>query len=302
MKKTFILNVFVAVATALGTMLLMTSCQHSDDEKEVHFQLKEHEVEVPADESNVQIAYELSAHASAADIKCTCNEQWVNNFDASQPGVIVFHVEKNMENVQREAKIEMTCGTANKQTLTVRQGARKPDFEISYQVNSSEIIMDITPAYEDSTYIFSLYDREKVPTDEDVEKEFRTEIDHLLNTTSQMGLTAEEALAQLVAKKPHPDFIHILERKYRICGIRIVYRHQNWTVLVQTCCSVCKNGKGQTVRQQTFHRGVGHKSAQGNRSFHHNFQRPIRICVFEMGKLEDLQRRRNTQHPHGIFL
>ncbi|MCI6160632.1 MAG: hypothetical protein MR681_04755 [Prevotella sp.] len=201
MKKTFILNVFVAVATALGTMLLMTSCQHSDDEKEVHFQLKEHEVEVPADESNVQIAYELSAHASAADIKCTCNEQWVNNFDASQPGVIVFHVEKNMENVQREAKIEMTCSTANKQTLTVRQGARKPDFEISYQVNSSEIIMDITPAYEDSTYIFSLYDREKVPTDEDVEKEFRTEIDHLLNTTSQMGLTVEEALAQLVAKK-----------------------------------------------------------------------------------------------------
>lgn len=191
-------------ATAIASLALVSvGCQDENGAPEAELTITSTVVSVEADGGRAEATYAIAGGEKGETVKAESDAAWIKDFDFSTSGKVVFTVEPNQEEAEREASVKLNFSD-KEGSFTVRQaGVVLPDFTIAIDENSvteASVSYTVTPKDAEMTYITMTVDKERFDSFENDEAYFRSDLDYFSDIAKGNDISLEEYLKGIIHK------------------------------------------------------------------------------------------------------
>lgn len=187
------INLRVLLSAVIAAMFFLTTgCKPQEKEKS-EILLSEEFIEVNPAGGQFTVTYE--SRGAADKLTGEPSASWINSIDLSAKGIIKFNVDKNEDEEDRTAKLELSAPSVSEPAiLTIVQKAYQP-FEVQIS-NISETGIDFTVVPEDDnmTYVATIVDKERFDKIGGKDKYFDNIVNFYQSEAAKYEMTVEEFL------------------------------------------------------------------------------------------------------------
>lgn len=128
-------------------------------------------------------------------IQAGSEQDWINGFDTTEPGIVSFNVDPNPDTGSREGSIQVRYASGGDIiTVTVLQAGNNSVFDIACSSTSSSVIYRVIPADKGMTYMYSMMDKATFDSYDDKMDICNEEIARLKENADMFGKPLEEYL------------------------------------------------------------------------------------------------------------